>query len=397
MLTSAVVKILTIEDEVAVRRSLVAHLEDLEYDYIEAANGQEGIALFKTVKPDLVLCDLRLPGMDGLDVLSALAELSPDTPIIIVSGANQVADAIQALKRGAWDYITKPIVDFQVLDTAIERALNRARLMSENRAYQKHLETLNQELSIALGQLREDEEAARALQASLLPPMKAQFGDYHFHRSLFPSLLLSGDFVDYFAIGDHEVGFYIADISGHGAASAFVTVMLKTLFEKHLDAYQRDHETVVSQPSEMLDHLNRALYLSPIEKYLTIFYGVLDLKTHTLRFCTGGQFPYPMLFDGGEIKTLTSHDKPVGLFEDSIYTQHEIDFGSVRQMLMISDGILELFPRDSARRRTEWLLQTVSDGGSSIDELVERFNIEGLEEIPDDIAFLSLTRGDGDE
>jgi sigma-B regulation protein RsbU (phosphoserine phosphatase) len=391
------VKILTIEDEMAVRRSLVAHLEDLEYDYIEASTGTEGIALFKEAKPDLVLCDLRLPGMDGLDVLSTLAELAPDTPIIIVSGANQVADAIQALKRGAWDYITKPIVEFQVLDTAIERALNRARLVKENRAYQKHLETLNQELSIALGQLREDEEAARALQSSLLPPAEAQFGDYRFRRQLFPSLLLSGDFVDYFPIGDHEVGFYIADISGHGAASAFVTVMLKTLFEKHLDAYQRDQDDVVRQPSEMLDHLNRALYLSPIEKYMTIFYGVMDLKEHRLRFCSGGQFPYPMLFDGQGINTLTSHDKPVGLFEDSIYTQHEINFAPVQQMLMISDGILELFPRDSARRRTEWLLQMVADGSPAIDDLIERFNIEGLDEMPDDIAFLSIVRGGRDD
>ena len=381
----------------AVRRSLVAHLEDLEYDYIEAVNGTEGVALFKETAPDLVLCDLRLPGMDGLDVLSSIAEISPDTPIIIVSGANQVGDAIQALKRGAWDYVTKPIIDFQVLDTAIERALNRARLIQENRDYQIHLETLNQELSIALGQLREDEEAARALQSSLLPPHEVRYGEYLFRRQLFPSLLLSGDFVDYFLIGDHEVGFYIADISGHGAASAFVTVMLKTLFEKHLDAFQHAQDEVIRLPNEMLDHLNRALYQSPIEKYLTIFYGVLDLREHRLRFCSGGQFPYPMLFDGKEISTLTSHDKPVGLFEDSIYTQHEINFEPVQQFLMISDGILELFPRDSARRRTEWLLQMVANGSPAIDDLVERFNIEGLDEIPDDIAFLSIVRGGQDD
>lgn len=391
------VSILTIEDETAVRRSLVAHLEDLEYDFIEAANGVEGIEAFNKAKPDLVLCDLRLPGMDGLDVLSTIAESSPDTPIIIVSGANQVSDAIQALKRGAWDYITKPIVDFQILDTAIERALNRARLIKENRDYQKHLETLNQELSIALGQLREDEEAARALQSSLLPPPEVQYGDYLFRRKLLPSLLLSGDFVDYFPIGNHEVGFYIADISGHGAASAFVTVMLKTLFEKHLDAHQHAQEEVIRQPHEMLDHLNRAIYQSPIEKYLTIFYGVLDIREHRLRFCSGGQFPYPMLFTGEQVTTLTSHDKPVGLFEDSIYTQHQIDFQPVQQFLMISDGILELFPRDSARRRTEWLQQMVSRGAPTIEELVDRFDIERLEEIPDDIAFLSIVRGERNE
>jgi len=389
---AGVVSILAIEDETAVRRSLVAHLEDLEYDFIEAANGVEGIEVFNKTRPDLVLCDLRLPGMDGLDVLSSIAESSPDTPIIVVSGVNQMSDAIQALKRGAWDYITKPILDFQILDKAIESALNRARLIRENRDYQKHLETLNQELSMALGQLREDEEAARALQASLLPPPEVQYGEYRFCRKLLPSLLLSGDFTDYFPIANNEVGFYIADISGHGAASAFVTVMLKTLFEKHLDAFQHAQEEVIRQPHEMLDHLNRAIYHSPIEKYLTIFYGVLDTRQHRLRFCSGGQFPYPMLLDGDQVSTLTSHDKPVGLFEETIYTQHQIDFQPNQQLLMISDGILELFPRDSARRRTEWLLQMVSRGTSNIGELVKRFDIESMEEFPDDIAFLSVAR-----
>lgn len=394
---NSTVSILTIEDEEAVRRSLVAHLEDLEYDFIEAANGADGVEVFNQTRPDLVLCDLRLPGMDGLDVLSTIAESSPETPIIIVSGVNQMSDAIQALKRGAWDYITKPIVDFQILDTAIERALNRARLIKENRDYQKHLETLNQELSVALGQLREDEEAARALQSSLLPPPEVQYGEYQFRRKLLPSLLLSGDFIDYFPIGSDEVGFYIADISGHGAASAFVTVMLKTLFEKHLDAFQNAKEEVIRHPDEMLDHLNRAIYQSPIEKYLTIFYGVLDIREHRLRFCSGGQFPYPMLFDGEQVTTLTSHDKPVGLFEETIYTRHQIDFRPVHQLLMISDGILELFPRDSARRRTEWLLQMVSRGTPGIEELVNRFDIESLDEIPDDIAFLSIARGESNE
>lgn len=245
---------------------------------------------------------------------------------------------------------------------------------------------------MALSQLREDEEAARALQASLLPPPTVQYGEYRFCRKLLPSLLLSGDFTDYFPIGSNEVGFYIADISGHGAASAFVTVMLKTLFEKHMDAFQQGHDEVIRQPHEMLDHLNRAIYQSPIEKYLTIFYGVLDIRQHRLRFCSGGQFPYPMLLEGNQVSTLTSHDKPVGLFEETIYTQHQVDLQPRQQLLMISDGILELFPRDSARRRTEWLLQMVSRGACDIDKLVQRFEIESMEEIPDDIAFLSVAR-----
>jgi len=114
------VTILTIEDELSVRMSLTAHLDDLGYQYLEAEDGGQGVEVFDQSRPDLVLCDLRLPEMDGLDVLSAIAELDPNTPVIIVSGANQLSDAIEAIKRGAWDYVTKPITDFRILDTAIE-------------------------------------------------------------------------------------------------------------------------------------------------------------------------------------------------------------------------------------------------------------------------------------
>ncbi len=385
--------ILTIEDESIVRMSLTAHLDDMGYQYVEAEDGRQGVEMFERCKPDLVLCDLRLPEMDGLDVLSAIAEIDPDVPVIIVSGANQLSDAIEAIKRGAWDYITKPIADFRVLNTAIERALSRATLIRENRQYQKNLESLNHELSLALEQLQEDEEAARELQRGLLPEDKKQFGDYLFELKLIPSMVLSGDFVDYFPIGGHEVGFYMADISGHGAASAFVTVMLKTLIEKHRQAFETGQNDSVRHPSVMLDHLNRDILHSPIDKYLTIFYAVLSLDEGKLRYCSGGQFPYPMLERGEKVKALMNHDRPVGLFEDSTFTEHEVDLSGTSKLMLISDGILELFPQDSARRRTEWLLEEISTSGLSIGSLVDRFEIEGRDELPDDVAFLSISMG----
>jgi serine phosphatase RsbU (regulator of sigma subunit) len=124
---------------------------------------------------------------------------------------------------------------------------------------------------------------------------------------------------------------------------------------------------------------------------------VLDLRADRLRYCSGGQFPYPVLSDGHEINCLSSHDKPVGLFEDSLYTEHQVEMPPQCQLLMISDGILELFPRDSAKRRTEWLLQEIAQHGLDIDRLVERFDIEQLKELPDDVAFLSVSHGDAHE
>ncbi len=132
--------ILTIDDEKNIRKSFRNFLEDYEYRVIEAENGQIGLELFKTEKPNLVLVDLRMPEIDGLEVLKEITNISPNTPIIVVSGTGIIGDAVEALRLGAWDYLLKPIEDISVLLHAVEKALERANLIRENKDYQEHLE-----------------------------------------------------------------------------------------------------------------------------------------------------------------------------------------------------------------------------------------------------------------
>ncbi|WP_020676472.1 EAL domain-containing protein [Geopsychrobacter electrodiphilus] len=134
------IRILTIDDEESIRTSFRLYLEDFDYEVLEAKNGREGLALFTSEKPDLVLCDLRMPEVDGLEVLSRVRESSPDTPIIVVSGTGVISDAIEAVQCGAWNYLLKPIQNFSTLHHAVEQALERARLIRENRTYQTQLE-----------------------------------------------------------------------------------------------------------------------------------------------------------------------------------------------------------------------------------------------------------------
>jgi len=134
------IKVLTIDDDEMIRRSFVNFLEDFDYNVIEADNGRTGMQVFEREKPDLVLVDLRMPGMDGLEVLAEVTGNSPDTPIIVVSGTGLIADAVEALRLGAWNYILKPIEDLSVLIHAVENAVERARLLKENREYKEHLE-----------------------------------------------------------------------------------------------------------------------------------------------------------------------------------------------------------------------------------------------------------------
>ncbi len=132
--------ILTIDDESSIRESFRHYLEDYDYRVIEAADGREGIELFRQHKPDLILVDLRMPELDGLEVLDIISEEAPEVPVLVVSGTGIISDAIEAIHRGAWNYLLKPIEDLCILKHAIEKGLERARLIRENLEYRTQLE-----------------------------------------------------------------------------------------------------------------------------------------------------------------------------------------------------------------------------------------------------------------
>ncbi len=149
-------KILLIDDEQMFRDSIRFFLEDCDYQISEAENGQIGIEMIMEQRPDLVLMDLYMPKMTGLDVLAWVKENAIDIPIIIISGAGVIYDVAEALRQGAWDYIFKPIEDLSVLEHAINKALERVELINNNRNYQLHLEDEVEKRTLALKQVNSD-------------------------------------------------------------------------------------------------------------------------------------------------------------------------------------------------------------------------------------------------
>lgn len=133
-------KILVVDDEEALRIGVTSFLEDRGYEVCEADNGKTGIEVFDKENPSVILVDLRMPEKSGLDMLKEVTDKSPDTPIIVISGAGLISDAIEALHLGAWDYLMKPIPDMMVLDHAVKNAIDRANLIKENRKYRENLE-----------------------------------------------------------------------------------------------------------------------------------------------------------------------------------------------------------------------------------------------------------------
>jgi PAS domain S-box-containing protein len=152
--------LLTIEDEEQIRRSIRAFFEDMGLTVLEAGDGEKGLELFRQRHPAVVLVDLRMPGLSGLDVIDVLSREAPDTPVVVLSGTGVVADAIEAIRRGAWDYVMKPIKDMAELEHVVKTVLERARLREESLKYHVHLE---EEIALRTQELRESEEKYRDL------------------------------------------------------------------------------------------------------------------------------------------------------------------------------------------------------------------------------------------
>ncbi|MGB1237040.1 MAG: hybrid sensor histidine kinase/response regulator [Pseudomonadales bacterium] len=148
--------ILVIDDEEVVRRSFCDQLEDLGYDVIEAPDGAIGIEQAREHSPDLILTDLRMPNLNGSDVIKASREALPDTPVIVISGAGLLDDAVDALRQGAFDYLTKPVKDLKILQATVERALAQVALKRENRFYQQGLESLVEQRTLELSEANEE-------------------------------------------------------------------------------------------------------------------------------------------------------------------------------------------------------------------------------------------------
>jgi two-component system nitrogen regulation response regulator NtrX len=125
-------RILVIDDETAIRDSLKMILEYEHYDFVGASSGPDGVALVKRDPPDVVLLDIKMPGMNGLEALAEIRKADESLPVAMISGHGTIADAMQATRLGAYDFIEKPFTSERVLVT-ISKGLELRELRQENR------------------------------------------------------------------------------------------------------------------------------------------------------------------------------------------------------------------------------------------------------------------------
>ncbi len=384
-------RLLVIDDEAMVRESMVAYLEDSGYQVESAASGMAGLAILEQQEIDLILCDLRMPQLDGLQILQQVKQSNQHIPFIVVSGAGVMDDVVQALRLGASDYLVKPIIDMVMLEHSVQRNLELVELERQNLQYRDHLEAANRELRSSLDELRGDQQAGRQVQMKMLPePVTVE--NLSFEHIIKPSLMLSGDFLDYFPLDDQHYGFYIADVSGHGASSAFVTVLLKNLTYRLKRNLKRGSSDDLYHPVKVLERINQELLDTDCGKHLTIVYAVLNIKTLQLNYSIGAHFPMPILFSGKKAQYLEGRGMPIGLFRDAKYNSYQMTLPEQFTLSLFSDGILELINEPSLAQKEEYLLNLIEREAGDHESIVAALSLRSENDVPDDVALMTVVR-----
>jgi len=152
-------RILVIDDEAGIRDSMRRTLEYQGYQFVGASSGQEGLALLERDLPDLVFLDIKMPGMDGLEVLDRIKAAHPELPVVMVSGHGTAQTGYDASVRGASGFIEKPFSE-PVLLERIEKELNLSRTQDENRTFRKEIDSKYQMVGSSPA-LRKVEEAIK--------------------------------------------------------------------------------------------------------------------------------------------------------------------------------------------------------------------------------------------
>ena len=351
---------------------LVEQLETLGYDAVTAANPQLAVDLCRRQQATLVLST-------AVEDAEFVAAAHLRVPIVVIFEQPVSKDTLlQLMRDGVADVWEEPLADGFVAERiTLLRHRGEALVLQAERELAQHL-----------ADLERDQRAGRYIQMGMLPPSPMAVEGYRFSHRIEPSLILSGDFVDYFRITDRYFGVYVADVSGHGASSAFVTVLLKN-FSRRLRREYRP--SMLRDPGEILTWLNRELLEQQIDKHVTLFLAIGDLEQNSLRYVNAGHYPPAILVSEQNTCLLELQGKPIGLFEDVSYQCASVTMQPGDRLVVFSDGVLELMA-DKKLEESERALMQIAREQADIDGIWNQLNPTDLSLNPDDMTCLILTR-----
>jgi phosphoserine phosphatase RsbU/P len=396
-------KILVVDDEAFSRNVLSAMLRRCGYTVYEAPDGEVAWNVLHDEDIRLVVSDWVMPNLSGIELCRRVRSAGFDhyVYVILCTSKGEIADYIAGMDAGADDFMLKPISseELRVRVRAGERVLHLERRLADKN---RELEDTHTALQGAYERIKNDVKAAAWIQHNLLPPPNVRAQGVACNWCFRPSSYMSGDILNFFAIDDRHVGFYLLDVSGHGVPAALHSVALSLVLtpdsahNSPLKKYDADcGEFTVVRPSEVISELNQR-FQARDDKYFTMSYGVLDSRSSLLRVAQAGN-PNPVLIHpGGHVRTLSSGGMPVGLWPDMDFDSVEVPFTRGDRLVLYSDGISECANENHEEFGDARLLEYLSSTADRpLREMLNGLEREleswhGCADFEDDVSLLAL-------
>ena len=344
--------ILVVDDESHIRLMMEDLLMD-EYNVLTAGNGVEALEVVAEKQDviDLVISDIMMPRMDGMSLLKEMKVRYPDIGVMMISAFGNIRMAVEAMRTGAYDYISKPLPEFDELDMTIARYFEKSDLEKQLRQQeQTEIERIYREL-----------EDARQIQQSLLPGEPPRIEGFEIAGTSLPAKEVSGDFYDYLSLGGN-IGIALTDVTGKSVKAAMVAAMTNGM----LHAEIRGQKEIWDSPRAILSQLNTALRPRLIHgMFAAMSLGILQIAEKRL-ILSGAGMPYPILKREEKIQEIEVSGLPLGIMDDAEYEESSIDLEAGDLVILYSDGVIEATNKTEDMYQAERLLEVVQQAGSDL-------------------------------
>lgn len=333
---------LVLDPDTAAAEKLQTQLTELGIHSFTATQSADAAKLCDQGGVSLVVCaDFELVG--------DFTDLPAGVGLVFASHMPLTLDVVlTCLRQGVHDCWQLPISDDDL----------RARADAVSARLARWLNTASDELHAMRLELERDQRAGQYIQLGMLPPNPMGIGHFRLQHRVEPSLILSGDFVDYFQITKRYFACYVADVAGHGASSAFVTVLLKNFSRRLRREYRK---SMLTDPGEVLGWINNELIDQGIDKHVAMFFGFIDVDENRLYYANAAHFPPAMLAMGEGVLCLEQKGKPLGIFHDARFDSASVDFPPGARVAVFSDGVLDLISASTLEEKEQELVKRVRD------------------------------------
>ena len=385
--------VIVVDDNTEMAQCLLASFQFVGCDCLSAKNlhNLKNICTDPLNQPVILTAQfLQKQGLDN----EALTNFCSRYLAVIALDSNSAGNETFYFRLGVSD-ILEPNIAQRDLSGVMKRLSNIASNRRRQQENAERLQNINSKLQQSVKLLEQDQKAGLEIQKNLMPEGPLRCGNFEIGHSMAPSLYLSGDCVGYqFVLGRYLL-FYFVDVSGHGASSAFITVLLHFITGRIIRRHAREEEydALAQAPEGLVESINQQLLNTELDKHLTIVAGSLDTETRKLRYVVGAHQPSPILIVDGDAQYLPGKGKPAGIFKDATWAVEEIQLPEKFALVLLSDGVFELLPGKEIADKEARLLRYLSNRSVSLKALKKGLFIEGIKDLQDDVSVLLLTGG----